>query len=99
MIYFVEDDANIRKLVCYALEKEGYTVKGCSLPSEFWQEMKNEKPQLILLDIMLPKMNGFEVCQQIREFSDVPIGKYLFPCQSSILICRFSILAIMNRLL
>ena len=44
MIYFVEDDANIRKLVCYALEKEGYAVKGCSLPSEFWQEMKNEKP-------------------------------------------------------
>ncbi|MBR2405198.1 MAG: hypothetical protein IKA95_06035 [Clostridia bacterium] len=49
MIYFVEDDANIRKLVCYALEKEGYAVKGCSLPSEFWQEMKNDKLSLFYL--------------------------------------------------
>ena len=73
MIYFVEDDANIRKLVCYALEKEGYAVKGCSLPSEFWQEMKNEKPQLILLDIMLPGLDGWQICREIRKTSQTPI--------------------------
>ena len=66
MIYFVEDDANIRKLVCYALEKEGYAVKGCSLPSEFWQEMKNEKPQLILLDIMLPEEDGLSILKKLQ---------------------------------
>ena len=66
MIYFVEDDANIRKLVCYALEKEGYKVKGCSLPGEFWQEMKNEKPQLILLDIMLPEEDGLSILSKLQ---------------------------------
>ena len=66
MIYFVEDDANIRKLVCYALEKEGYMVKGCSLPSEFWQEVKNEKPQLVLLDIMLPEEDGLSILGKLQ---------------------------------
>ena len=76
MIYFVEDDANIRKLVCYALEKEGYAVKGCSVPSEFWQEMKNEKPQLILLDIMLPEEDGLSILgklQSDRATSNIPV--------------------------
>lgn len=70
MIYFVEDDANIRKLVCYALEKEGYAVKGCSLPSEFWQEIKSEKPNLILLDIMLPEEDGYKILGKLRSKSD-----------------------------
>ena len=66
MIYFVEDDTNIRKLVCYALEKEGYTIKGFGLPSEFWQEMKNDKPQLILLDIMLPEEDGLSILNKLQ---------------------------------
>ncbi len=66
MIYFVEDDANIRKLVCYALEKEGYKIRGLSLPSEFWQEIKNEKPQLILLDIMLPEEDGLSILGKLQ---------------------------------
>ena len=70
MIYFVEDDANIRKLVCYALEKEGYAVKGCSLPSEFWQEIKSEKPNLILLDIMLPEEDGLSILGKLQKDSD-----------------------------
>ena len=76
MIYFVEDDANIRKLVCYALEKEGYTVKGCSFPSEFWQEMKNDKPQLILLDIMLPEEDGLSILEKLQaesSTSNIPV--------------------------
>lgn len=70
MIYFVEDDANIRKLVCYALEKEGYAVKGFTMPSEFWQEMKSEKPQLILLDIMLPEEDGLSVLRKLQTYSN-----------------------------
>ena len=66
MIYFVEDDANIRKLVCYALEKEGYEIKGFSLPSEFWQELKNDKPQLVLLDIMLPEEDGLSILGKLQ---------------------------------
>lgn len=66
MIYFIEDDANIRKLVCYALEKEGYAVKGYGLPSEFWQDLKSEKPELILLDIMLPEEDGLSILEKLQ---------------------------------
>lgn len=66
MIYFIEDDANIRKLVCYALEKEGYAVKGYGLPSEFWQGLKSEKPKLILLDIMLPEEDGLSILKKLQ---------------------------------
>lgn len=67
MIYFVEDDANIRKLVCYALEKDGYCIKGFSLPGEFWQEMKVERPKLILLDIMLPEEDGLSILNKLQS--------------------------------
>lgn len=76
MIYFVEDDANIRKLVCYALEKEGYKVKGFALPSEFWQGIKNEMPQLILLDIMLPEEDGLSILGKLQadnSLKDIPV--------------------------
>ncbi len=67
MIYFVEDDTNIRKLVCYALEKEGYVVKGCALPGEFWRKINNEKPQLVLLDIMLPEEDGLSILKKLQS--------------------------------
>lgn len=79
MIYFVEDDANIRKLVCYALEKEGYEVKGFSESTAFWQEMKRERgaiPELLLLDIMLPGEDGLSILKQLRKFpqyEEIPI--------------------------
>ena len=73
MVYLVEDDGNIRKLVEYALRKEGFQVEGFSAPDAFWAAMEQEIPQLLLLDIMLPFFNGFHWCQRIREFSKVPI--------------------------
>lgn len=76
MIYFVEDDDNIRKLVCYALEKESYKVKGFALPSEFWQEIKNEMPRLILLDIMLPEEDGLSILGKLQadnRLKDIPV--------------------------
>ena len=76
MIYFVEDDANIRKLVCYALEKEGYAVKGFELPGEFWNELKKEKPKLVLLDIMLPEEDGLSILKKLQsdaEYKSIPV--------------------------
>lgn len=70
MIYFVEDDANIQKLVCYALEKEGYEIKGFDLPSEFWSEIRKEKPQLILLDIMLPEQDGLSILKNLQTYEN-----------------------------
>lgn len=66
-IYVLEDDNNIRKLVCYALTKEGYCVKGFPLPSAFWSEYKQHKPDLILLDIMLPEDDGISILKKIRH--------------------------------
>ncbi len=76
MIYFVEDDTNIRKLVCYALEKDGYNIKGFAVPSEFWTEIKKEIPQLILLDVMLPEEDGLSILNKLQsdnEYKNIPI--------------------------
>ena len=73
MIYFVEDDASIRELVLYTLNNAGLQAEGFERPSAFWAAMEQVRPTLILLDIMLPGFSGLEVCQMIREFSDVPI--------------------------
>ena len=76
MIYLVEDDDNIRKLVSYALTKEGYDVKGFAVPSEFWNEIKTEIPDLVMLDIMLPQEDGLSILKKLRtmhETEDLPI--------------------------
>lgn len=67
MIYLVEDDDNIRKLVCYALSKEGFDVHGYGSPKEFWQGMKKELPELILLDIMLPEEDGLSILSRLKS--------------------------------
>ena len=73
MIYCVEDERNIRELLIYTLETTGFKARGFGNGNELMKALKEEIPELILLDIMLPKLSGFEVCQQIREFSNVPI--------------------------
>lgn len=73
-IYLVEDDDNIRKLVCYALSKEGYEIKGFAAPDEFWSEYGKASPDLILLDIMLPDEDGLSILKKIRAMdSDTAI--------------------------
>lgn len=76
MIYFVEDDDNIRKLVCYALSKEGYSMADFAGSDEFWEKIKNDVPELVLLDIMLPKEDGLSILSKLRkkeETKDIPI--------------------------
>lgn len=69
-IYLLEDDDNIRKLVCYALSRENYEVKGFAAPTEFWSEYNTEKPDLLLLDIMLPDEDGLSILKKIRSSDD-----------------------------
>lgn len=76
MIYLVEDDDNIRKLVSYALAKEGFEVAGYSKPSEFWADMHSVLPELIMLDIMLPEEDGLSILKKIRshfETESIPV--------------------------
>lgn len=67
MIDLVEDDDNIRKLVCYALSKEGFLVQGYASPIEFWQGLDEELPELILLDIMLPEEDGLSILKKLKS--------------------------------
>lgn len=76
MIFFLEDDDNIRKLVCYALNKEGYNIEGFDKPSLFWKKIDDEMPQLILLDIMLPEEDGLSVLRKLqssKKYNNVPV--------------------------
>lgn len=65
-IYLLEDDDNIRKLVCYALSREEFEVSGFAKPAEFWSKYNNVKPDLILLDIMLPDEDGLSILKRVR---------------------------------
>lgn len=67
MIYFVEDDSSIRELVVYTLENMGLEVQGFGKPTEFWQAMQGQLPELILLDIMLPEEDGLSILRKLRE--------------------------------
>ena len=72
-ILVVDDEKPISDIVKFNLTKEGYEVFTAYDGEEALDMAKNNDYDIILLDIMLPKMNGLEVCQQIREFSNVPI--------------------------
>lgn len=76
MIYVVEDDSSIRELILYALEGQNYEARGFEKPSDFWEAMEEKKPQLILLDIMLPEQDGMEILKTLRlhsETKDLPV--------------------------
>lgn len=76
MIYLLEDDDNIRKLVCYALSKEGFGIQGYPSPKEFWQAINTELPELVLLDIMLPEEDGLSILNKLKnraESKHIPI--------------------------
>ena len=72
-ILIVEDEANIRELLRLYLEREGYAVIEAENGVEGIKMWKSEKPDMLLLDVMMPVMDGWAVCKEIRAESDVPI--------------------------
>ncbi len=72
-ILLIEDDANICDLVKLRLEDEGYDVKTALDGVEGMNYFKVFEPDIVLLDIMLPKKDGWQVCREIREISNKPI--------------------------
>src|SRR5207248_10137325 len=66
-ILIVDDEAMIRKAIHLALEKEGYEVVEAETGGEALRRIELNKPDLILLDIMLPDVSGFDVCRDIRK--------------------------------
>ena len=72
-ILLVDDDPNIRQLVNLYLKKEDYDVVLADRGDTALEKFKSDAPNLILLDLMLPKMNGFTVCEILRKESRTPI--------------------------
>ena len=75
-IAIVEDEPDILKLVSVSLEKFGFAVKGFLNSDSFFKSAAVSKPDLIILDLMLPDMDGFEVCKHLKskdEYKNIPV--------------------------
>ncbi len=72
-ILLVEDDAAIREMTQLALERDGFTVRTAGDGAAGLEAFREEPPDLVLLDVMLPGLDGVSVCRQIRAGSVVPI--------------------------
>ena len=72
-VLVVDDERMIVKGLRFSLMQEGYEVDCAYDGEEAVSRIREKKYDIVLLDVMLPKLSGFEVLQQVREFSDVPV--------------------------
>ena len=76
MIWCVEDDSSIRDIEVYALVSTGFEAKGFEDGDSFWNALQSEKPELIVLDVMIPGKDGVTLLKMMRqseEFQDIPV--------------------------
>ena len=76
MIFCVEDDSGIRDLMIYTLNAAGFEAVGFGDDAAFWEAMKQQRPELILLDIMLPGEDGISILKSLRSqivTKDIPV--------------------------
>src|SRR5213075_2866416 len=73
-IAVVDDEANIRETVAFALRREGYDVAVYADGADAWEDFRTKLPELVILDILMPRMDGLELCRKVRTLSEtVPI--------------------------
>jgi DNA-binding response OmpR family regulator len=72
-ILIIEDDSEMGQLISDFMKKEGFSVQLCSTAEEALVLLKSEEYGIVLLDVMLPRMNGYETCTAIRKEKDIPI--------------------------
>ena len=76
MIWCVEDDASIRDIEVYALQSTGFEAKGFEDGRVFWDALQKEAPELVILDVMLPGLDGIELLRRMKSssaFSAIPV--------------------------
>lgn len=76
MIWCVEDDASIRDIEVYALQSTGFEAKGFEDGQVFWDALQKEAPELVVLDVMLPGLDGIELLRRMKSssaFSAIPV--------------------------
>lgn len=72
-ILVVEDEEDIQEIITYNLTEEGFIVSNTDNGLDAWNKIQNSLPDLIILDIMIPGINGLELCKKIKSYYDVPI--------------------------
>jgi len=72
-LLIIDDDEKLNKLLTDYLGKMGFEVMSATLPSQGLEKLEREAPDLVILDVMLPEMDGFEVCRTIRQSSTIPV--------------------------
>lgn len=76
LVYYVEDDASIRSAVLYALQSTGFEAQGFEDGESFFETLAQARPDVVLLDIMLPGIDGLEVLKRLRadqKTADIPV--------------------------
>ncbi len=76
LILVVDDDPDLVEAVCMKLESENFLVAKAYDGIQAWEKIKEEKPALVVLDVMMPKKNGYEVCDEIKkdpEYKDITV--------------------------
>lgn len=76
MIWCVEDDAGIRDIEVYALLSTGFEAKGFEDGTSFWDALQSQQPELVVLDVMLPGIDGVELLRRMKQsdtFKDIPV--------------------------
>ncbi|RRR74328.1 MAG: DNA-binding response regulator [Candidatus Viridilinea halotolerans] len=72
-ILVVDDDQGLRELIRINLEHDGYQVIQASNGVECLDKVREQRPDLVILDVMMPEMDGIEACRQLREFTQLPV--------------------------
>lgn len=72
-VFIIDDDVELTKLLCEYLTQQGFTVSAENNPIEALRTLKSTQADVVLLDIMMPEMDGFEVLKHIRSFSSLPV--------------------------
>jgi DNA-binding response OmpR family regulator len=72
-IFVIDDDSAVTDLLSVLLNTQGFQVWVTNSSSEGLTQIREKKPDLVILDLMMPEMDGWEVCKAVRAFSDVPI--------------------------
>lgn len=72
-IFVIDDDSAVTDLLSVLLNTQGFQVWVTNSSSEGLTQIRENAPDLVILDLMMPEMDGWEVCKAVRDFSDVPI--------------------------